>query len=426
MKAFVLTVFSILLLSLAIGSSAMAAVDRINITTVGVGNPPVYAIPNDGIDDKPQIDAAILAGKSIYFPPGTFNYNGRMTLPADSYRLYGEGPGVSTIIFTGNPAGIYAPSAGAKTLNVEGLTLQADAFNCGTAIYADFSEVGASPKSRTATIHNVQINGDADRNPGTGGYWTRGIYLNRAQNAVLDKVEINGNHNSVETGGPPTQFGIVWESPNSHQTTGLQASNLQIKFVNTALQTNGWVEGVFVQGFQFTFCGQNDMPVIDLNSFDAVNPKPGFHLVNGHVHTFQHGIRLTNLRAVKLSKVFILHHPTPDHGFSGNDVAFNNCRDGIVSRCTFIGVESEIPDETGIRLNNSHFMRLEGNYFTRMFPENKNASCIAIELTSAVRSASSITCSNSRGRRGAASETDIAMMHPLAIPTIGATINEPR
>jgi len=370
MKNRFVPVFTLLLLfTLALCLPAEAVVDRTNVTSA-----PYNAVPNDGIDDTAAINAAVAAGRSIYFPPGTYNYTGVMTLPANtSYRLYGEGPGVSTIIFAGNPsAGISAPNAGVNTLNVEGLTLQGNTYNCGTAIYASFSEAGASTKFRTAAIHNVQIVG-ATRDGGTGGYWTRGIHLYQAQNSVIDKVEINGNHSSP--GGPPTQFGIVWESSNTYATTGLEASNLQIKYVNTALQTNGWVEGVFVQGFEFTFCGQLNMPVVDLNSFDTVNPKPGFHLVNGHIHTFQHGIRLTNLRAVKLTKLLILHHPTTDFGSPGNDIAFNNCSDGVVSQCSFIAGEY-IDNEAGILLNNAHFMRLEGNYFIRM--PKASSTCIVI------------------------------------------------
>ena len=429
-KPIFLTLLLILVSNLAcLSARASATFDRLNVTST-----PYNAIPNDNTPDTTQIMAAInqvmpsptpgyTPTKSIYFPAGTYIFAGQMTLPANtSFRLYGDGPGVTTIIFTGSDAGINATSMGTNTLDVEGLTLMASTPNCGTAIHASFGEVGPGTKFHTATIHNVEILGSL-RDADGGGYWTKGIWLYKAQNSVLDKIEIHGNHTAAR-GGPPTQFGIVWESSTDYATTGLEASNLQIIYVNTALQTNGWVEGVFVQGFEFTFSGQADMPVIDLNSIDAANPanpKPGFQLVNGHIHTWQHGIRLTNLRAVKLSKIYILHQPTPQFGFSGNDVAFNNCSDGVVSQCTFIGVESNIPDETGIRLNNAHFMRLEGNYFTRMFPANVNASCIAIESRPALQSASSTTCSNSPGRVGAASETAIATRRP--IPIIGTIID---
>ncbi len=95
----------ICLLNLAICLPGIAAVayDRINVTSS-----PYNAVPNDGIDDTAAINLAISPGlnptRSIYFPPGTYNYTGLMTLPANkSYRLYGDGPGVSTILFSTNP-----------------------------------------------------------------------------------------------------------------------------------------------------------------------------------------------------------------------------------------------------------------------------------------------------------------------------------
>src|SRR5215831_20796564 len=65
-------------------------------------------------DDTGAIQAAIAADTVVYFPPGTYLYLGLMALPEQkSYRLYGDGPGVSTILFTGNPnTGILAANRG--------------------------------------------------------------------------------------------------------------------------------------------------------------------------------------------------------------------------------------------------------------------------------------------------------------------------
>jgi hypothetical protein len=126
-----------ILFNLACGFGA-AAVDRINITDYG-------ATPNDGTDDTAAINSAVAAGTSIYFPPGSYNYTGQITVPAHkSYRFYGDGPGVSTILFTGPSAGIYAPTVGARTLNVDGLTLEALTGAAGRAIYAAFGNANAN------------------------------------------------------------------------------------------------------------------------------------------------------------------------------------------------------------------------------------------------------------------------------------------
>ncbi len=328
----------------------------------------------DGIaDDTAPINRAIHADTAVYFPPGTYSYTGLMTLPTNtSYRLYGDGPGVSTILFTGNPnAGIYAPKIGPNTLNVEGLTLKANSNGCGTAILAKFSEpdsgfTGRNTKFHTATIHNVQILGPT-RDGFTGSYWTGGIYLYKAQNSVIDKVEISGN-----TG--VTQTGIVWESSVDYASTGLQLSNLEIKFVNTALRTNGWVEGLYMTGFEFVLCGKNSMPAIDLNSNSSTFLTPAFHLVNGHVNCIEDGVRVTNLTQIKISNVNFAHASAA--AVNGTILTFNNCVDVVVSECSFYGVDSNVAQENGISLDNAHSVRIAGNSFSHMLPQNGN--CIVV------------------------------------------------
>lgn len=381
----------ILLLNMVVclSTGATPVYDRINVTSA-----PYNAIPNDGIDDTAAINAAIIPGtapsRSIYFPPGTYNYAGPMTLPANvSYRLYGEGPGVSTIIFTGLTSGIMQSNTLPATLNVDGLTLAASG-HCGTAVSASFApSVG---KFRTATIHNVQIQGS----PREGGsdYWSNGIYLLQAQNAFIDKVEITGTFfPAPSTDG--TQNGIFWDSSTQVATSGLQMTNLEIKFVNTALKTSGWVDNLYLSGFEFVDCGKNTLPVVNLTSSDP-NLGSGFQLVNGHVELFEHGIRLTNLRGVKISKLFLLHHmscglplPCHDDGFTmnGNILALYNCTDAVVSQCGFAGMDgglyNRLTDENGILLTASQSVQISGNYFTRMLPFT-SGSCIATDEKSGV------------------------------------------
>jgi hypothetical protein len=384
MKKHILPLFAgVSLLSLFVTVSALAA-DRINIT-----QPPYNAVPNDGISDKTAIDSAIAAGGSIYFPPGTYNYTGPMYLtPNQSFRLYGDGPGVSTIIFTGPNAGIFGYSMGQKTLTVEGLTLLANTTKCGTAIQAYFYDAGATKKFHTATIRNVQILGST-RTGYDGGYWTGAIHLYQAQNAVLDNIDISGNaREGYSCPGPPaTLSGIIWDSGTTYLTSGLQISNIQIKFCDTALRTNGLVENVFVTGFEFLLCGNNGSPSVDLNSSDSTNLGSTFHLVNGHVNSLQNGPRLTNLRGVKMSKISILHSSGNTCASSGTDLALNNVSDAVISQCTFYGVGNDITDEIGIRVDNSHSVQIAGNYFTHMEPSNStNAqnACINVQPNSSV------------------------------------------
>ena len=335
----------------------------------------------DGIaDDTAAINRAIAAGTRVYFPPGIYSYSGPMMLPANtSYRLYGDGPGVSTILFTnapaglGNDAGINGSSMGQASLNVEGLTLKANSPNCGTAIFAQFS---APPKQRSVTIHNVQIIGSTTTGE-SGTYWTNGIRLFQAANPVIDKVEIFGNiHPAPGSPNDATLTGIAWVSSSSYPVTGAHFSNLEIIFCKTALQTSGWVEGLYLSGFEFVLCGRNGAPAVDLNvnASDGLR-KPVFHLVNGHVDIIQGGVRLTNIAQTKISHVNFMHGSAA--AVAGTQLEFNNCGDAIVSECTFLGAGTTVTEENGIFLTNSHAVRIAGNNFSHMTP-TQNGSCIAI------------------------------------------------
>jgi hypothetical protein len=422
MKKHLLSCLAIGLLSnLLVTESALAVVthsDRINITDA-----PYNATPDstNGSYDTAAINAAVAAvgpGGSIYFPPGRYDYQGTLSLPqGKSYRLYGDGPGVSTIAFTGPNAGIlYITYVGEKTFTVEGLSILANTSKCGTAIQAYFNDTNATKKFRTATIRNVQIFGSS--RTGGGGYWTGGIRLYQAQNSVLTNVEMAGENRepgtdcneTVQPGPSASEYGVIWDSATNYRTSGLQMSNIQILLFDTALRTNGLVENVFVTGFEFPYCGTNGNPAVDLNSSDSTNLGSTFHLVNGHVAGLQNVLRMTNLRGVKLSKLSIVHvtgragptptpspenpSPTPgpqyECGASGNDVALNNVADAVISQCTFIGVGPDIPDEIGIRVDNSQRVQILGNYFTHFFPGNAQGTppnnaqdaCINVQSTS--------------------------------------------
>ena len=383
--------FLAILLNLAACLSARAVVpyDRINVTSS-----PYNAIPNDGISDKTAIDLAINVAlptptpgytptKSIYFPPGTYIYDGPMNLPANtSFRLYGDGPGVSTIIFTGNnTAGISAPTMGREILTIEGLTLKAGCSSgaCGTAIDAVFgphsTPLPASVKFHTATIHNVQIIGST-RDGTSGSYWTNGIHLTGGANSVIDKVHISGNKNATLTGISLNPYPLPIDPEN---VTGFQLSNLEIKWCGSALRSNSWVEGIYLTGFEFTACGWG-APAIYLVSPPFDHNGGTVHLVNGKVDSVSNGITLQNWLFGKISNVSFTH-TGPEAQF-GTMLTLNTITDAIVSECTFYGVASpNSVQENGVYLVNAHSVRIAGNNFSHMQP-SLGGSAIVVDAAS--------------------------------------------
>jgi polygalacturonase len=338
-----------------------------------------YGATGDGItNDTAAINSAIAANKVVYFPPGTYVYVGPMTLPTNAnYRIYGDGPGVSTILFTGPNAGITATHTLITTLNVEGLTLMANSTNCGTAINASFAAAPNNAKVRSASVHNVQIVGTA-RDGTSGGYWTNGMHLYRAQNSVIDKVHIAGNKNV-------TLNGILWDSSPSDALSGAQMTNLEVKWCNTALAVSGHVEGLYVTGFEFISCGRSSQPAISLSTLgDPPIAGAAFHLVNGQVDAIGNGIVLNNMIFVKISNVYFRH--TGSEATFGTMLSVNSVDDLVVADCTFYGVDPfpVVSDENGIFLTDAHNVRIGGNNFSHMQPNN--GSCIVIwSNSSAVR-----------------------------------------
>lgn len=352
----------------------------INVRTQG-------GTPNDGSDDTAGINKAIASGTSIYFPQGTYNYRGRITLPANKgYRLYGDGPGVSTIAFTGPNAGIYAPSVGDNTLNIDGLTLQAQTPGAGTAIAATFGRVDFA-KNRTACIHNVEIRG-SDRSGSTGGYWTNGIYLYKAPNSVIDKVVIEGNN-------PVTQTGIQWSSPTDSATTGLYLTSTEIRLCNTAVLTSGWVEGFYMSGFEIVLCGIAGHAAIDLQSSQAGSPSPAFNLMNGHLDFFADGVRMVNLSAVKVCQVDFQHTSTA--AIDGTHLVLTNCIGAIVADSSFTSQTNKINNENGVFLTGVQQARVSGNIFRNLYPLQTGSPIVAYTGSKTVRVSGNIfkTCRNS-------------------------------
>jgi hypothetical protein len=337
----------IALFNVSLCLSAMAG-DRINVSHYGT--------------DTNAINQAIAAGQSIYFPPGTYTYNGRLTVPAGkSYRFYGDGPGVSIIRFTTSEGGIVG-FMGENTLTVEGLTLVSTSPDAGTAIYGSFS----GSFFRTATIRNVQIMGSA-RDGTSGGWWTHGIYLAYAAHSVIDKVEITGNKNVTQNG--------IWLDAPVCQTcpaaTGFNISNLQVKWCNSALKTSGHTEGLYLTGFEFISCGRGD-PAVPAADLSQVNGG-AIHLVNGTVDSVGGGVFMTNQTFAKISNVRFVH--TGPEASHGTMLYLHNGVGATVTQCSFYGLAPGSGlYENGIFVENMASVQLNGNNFNRMRP--LGGSCI--------------------------------------------------
>jgi hypothetical protein len=388
-----------LLLNLALCLSARAVVsyDRINVTSS-----PYSAIPNDTTADTTQIMAAINAvlptptpgpgylppTKSIYFPAGTYIFDGPMTLQANTaYRLYGDGPGISTIIFTGTNAGIVATDLRDKTLQIEGLTLQAGGSGCatsGTAIKAEFhSDCEPSCGAflyQTATIRNVEVRG-SDRTNVPANYWGNGISLKRAQNAVVEDVQIHG-YFDFNTDGPNPNIGINWFSTNTYGATVLFLHNIYVKYYKTAISTSGWTESFRLSEFELFWCGyKNSRAAMELTPYNGNGDRaPVSHISDGHINQISSAIRMTKVNNIKISHVNFLNQE-----FDGTHLELHDCSQVMVANNDFHDSGYSQTASNGIYVfssSTSSFSSgiiMSGNSFANMSIGTGGGSCVVVE-----------------------------------------------
>jgi hypothetical protein len=150
-------------------------------------------------------------------------------------------------------------------------------------------------------------------------------------------------------------------------------TNIQIKWCNIALRTEGWVEGLYMNGFEFFSCGRAGSPAALLNH----TAGGAFQLHNGLVDSVGGGVELTAPILTKVSNVRFRHT-----GPAGGTMLFiNGGYDVMVTDCSFYGVNNSLIAEHGIWMTNAHSIRLAGNNFDNMLG---NGYCIVVFGTSSV------------------------------------------
>jgi hypothetical protein len=170
------------------------------------------ALPNDGIDDRAAIQAAINAsapGDTIAFPTGTFNLSNTLTLlgnrnyVGDSGSILKMNSGL-----TGSPP--VARLNQGQDVNVLIQRLTFDANFVGAGLQISVNGGGSAPASHISVQNNTFENTKWTSDPGGGVWQTAGIYQ---PNGITDSV-IQGNH-FINDG-----WGIESYTPNNLTVSG--------------------------------------------------------------------------------------------------------------------------------------------------------------------------------------------------------------
>lgn len=223
------------------------------------------AIPDDSTDDRAAIQAAINANTSVYFPPGEYSIDGKLTVPAGR-TLYGPESGPPAIIRvrfdTLTNANNYALEVAGDDVTVRNLTISKD--------FVDGSYgVGILAQGRDGlTIQGVEISGYSAR---------YGIHLIESTNFEIDSVYI---HDFLMNQSDANGIGadMIQDSPAGIRITrsvGGRISNSRIHNIEVGPQGRAsiseFVPGYGPQGYQSDAITLSDSSGIIVENNDLWN-----------------------------------------------------------------------------------------------------------------------------------------------------------
>jgi hypothetical protein len=160
---------------------------------------------------------------------------------------------------------------------------------------------------------------------------------------------------------------------------------------------DGWVEGLYMTGFDFFSCGRSGGVSISLNG-SGVTPG-ALQLVNGVVDTVGGGLHMSNFIFAKVSDVTFKHNgPELDNSTL---LSVYNVSPAVISECSFYGMNDQGPTgpaENGIFLQNATATQIGGNYFTNMQSSNAGSGIVVYDGSSVVRITDNVFTSSVRTR----------------------------
>ncbi len=164
---------------------------------INVTDPPFNALGNHdpfgtpGFDNTTAIQNAFnalpITGGALHFPPGNYRCTGQLSASGKSVAIFGSGRKVSQITWDTATGGFsFLFTSNRQALTVRSMSLLSRAAGGGSALYASWPSSPATMS--TADISDIYIAGEN----AASHYWTRGIQLNNATTARIDRWAIHG------------------------------------------------------------------------------------------------------------------------------------------------------------------------------------------------------------------------------------------
>lgn len=148
-----------------------------------------FGAVGDGVaDDTAAIQAAISTAAAVYVPVGTYKLTTTLFASNKNISIYGDGPGLSILAFTGGTNGIsWSSTSASHQFGLEGLQLRADATMSGVAVSASFTPT-LGPVYTGASIEAVLVTYSGVNS------WANGFYFSNARNIAVSESTFNGKY----------------------------------------------------------------------------------------------------------------------------------------------------------------------------------------------------------------------------------------
>jgi len=242
-----------------------------------------YGAKGDGVtDDYASVLLAIAdipaTGGKLYFPAGTYLSSGAVVVNNRPISIIGDGMGVSVLQFTSvtaNGAIDLDFNDITQNCNIRDITLLAGNANNGTAIDLAWVTTGSSTHV-SCSIERVEI---TSSDGGTTNYWTDGLIVYDAWNAVIKNINVRGANTKNLT-----QTGITLLG----RSNDVRISNSYFAACYYAIKSVGVVEGLHLVDNIYIYC-QKGVYVVP-----TTGAPPLVFINNGMFDCFEAAIDIIN------------------------------------------------------------------------------------------------------------------------------------
>ena len=296
---------------------------------------------------------------ALYVPTGTYQISSTLSIADKCLTIYGDGPGLSILEFTGGTDGLqFTSTSNFKYLNVRNIAFRANGYRNGSPITASYTPDPAVLR-QTVILENVHAT-----KTNASSSWICGFYFNNCSWGRLDKVVFNGR----KQGSSDSSYGFRFKGTGE----GVDGSN-DVYVTNCAVNNcegpGYWIDGVTEDVTIENCITVSNTVGIRIEGPDTDATTKGFYTIqNCNIDDKTKGIESKNAEYTKFIGNTIRadsNSSTGTQNWVGLDLHTDNNDNVIIANNHFVGRTTNAGSSTdiGIQLDHTNHCLIENNLF---------------------------------------------------------------